>query len=109
MTMHAIDRALERYNLALNFTDIFIILNRILEGDAREVNNTDRNGNNLKYLKDKVYRLRYEGVLMEAVVADIDRSPVIVTFNPIGKRAEFYNKNDIERTRRLKQHKRRRK
>jgi len=91
MTRHAIEQAWDRYKMALDFEDLRIILNKIFEGEAKEI----KKPKNILGLEGpgKQYNLRYYGKLIQAVVIE-DK---IVTFNPIGKR-ESWHKTQEEKT-----------
>ena len=84
MTNHAIEKAQERYKIALTFDDLHIILDQVKNGEAREI----KKPNNILGLQGhgKLYNLRYKGVLMQPVVAD----GKIVTFNPVGKKNSWH-------------------
>jgi len=91
MTRHAIEQAEKRYGIILNFEDLRVILNKISEGEAKEV----KKPKNILGLEGpgKQYNLRYYGKLIQAVVIE----GRIVTFNPVGKR-ESWHKTQEEKT-----------
>lgn len=91
MTVHAIQRAKERYKLDLTFEDLAIILDLIANGDAK-FSHKNRNAT--------VYRLRYKHKLIVPVVSDDFN---ILTFNPIdGKPQRFVDKDGLFKKKRLK-------
>ena len=83
ITAHAIEQAKKRYGIELNYDDLRSILNNILEGNAKLI----KKPKNVYGCEGKgdLYNIRYNGVLMQAVVIE-DR---IVTFNPVGKRKSW--------------------
>ena len=84
--MHAIERAKERYNLELNEFDIVIISILIQQGLAKEVTHTE-----FKFTRKNAtyWHLRYGGKLIEAVVLDVKRRALILTFLPTGKKKSY--------------------
>lgn len=104
--MHAIERAKERYNLDINEFDIAIISILIQQGLAKEVTHTE-----FKFVRKNVtyWHLRYGGKLIEAVVLDVKRKAIILTFLPTGKKRSFkkyyrskMDKDYLERQKRLR-------
>lgn len=83
MTLHALERAKERYKLDLTFDDLQEIINRILEGKAKIWHGSHDN--------ICVYRLRYKSKLICPVVVDGER---IVTFYPSEKSKPKYTDKD---------------
>ncbi len=92
MTLHALQRAKERYELDLTFDDLREILNKILEGQAK-----------LRHCACNsicIYKLRYKHKLICPVVADGER---IVTFYPAeGSKPKSFDKDAHYRKLRLK-------
>ena len=95
MTLHAIQRAKERYGLDLTMEDIDFILSEILSGKAKNVTKPNMFG---YFNQDTAhYRLRYKGVLIEPVVKYRNSIPIIATFCPTGKKADRNIKKWLKR------------
>lgn len=95
MENHAIKRAKERYGLNLTVADLKNILDAIFLGHAKNIIRP----NMFDYVdtENAHYRLRYKGVLVEAVVRSSNKKPYIVTFYPTGKKADRSIKNWLKR------------
>ena len=107
MTIHALRRAKERYKMDLTITDLDTIISLIKMGFGKEVT-YPKNVYGFKDNNKRYFHLRYNSKLIEPVIADLDKNPVIVTFMPTGKKTSWkktcYNKTDkdfIEKIKRL--------
>lgn len=85
MTIHALERAQQRYGLSLGFSDLKEIIALVQMGFGKEIFYPK----NIYGTKDKgkrYFHLRYQGKLIEPVIADLHtEEPKIVTFQPTGK------------------------